>query len=80
MAAGELFATLHAFAGVCDPKPDHIALRLGTSSPTRAFFSHAHDIKHHPGWPPDRRLRRRDCAGPARPDAAATDRAAVPAT
>ncbi len=27
---------------------------------------HAHDIKHHPGQPPDRRLRQRDRAGPAR--------------
>ena len=37
-------------------------------------------IKHHSGQPPDRRLRQRDRAGSARPgDAAASDRAAIPA-
>lgn len=63
------------------PNPDHIALDPGTSSPPPAFPSHAHVIKPRPGQPPDRRLCASDRAGSARPgDAAASDRAAIPAT
>ena len=54
---------------------------LGTGRALRAFPFHAHDIKHRPCGSRDRSLWASERAGPARPgDAAASDRAAIPAT